>query len=383
MERAWMQPTIKKRCFLRPETLSPGGAAGAMFPTLPEPPPGVCAVRFMSLPTMPMRLVAVLSLVAWGLVFVGAVSATAQQPAAQRPAAMPAAAPQRVAAVPGQPMPQQAGQQQPGRPAPQQPPQLSPEQQAALDRLLAAWEARNAAVTTWSCTFHKWEYNAWSPADGGGERLAFSESSGEIKYAAPDKGLFRVKESNQWNPETRRYEKKTGETGEHWVCNGTSIYEFRHSERQLRETRLPPEMQGKAISDGPLPFVFGAKADTLKKRYFMRLITPPGVTDQIWLESLPRYQADAANFAKVELILQARDLMPFAIQIFKPGGQDRDVYQFDPRTSLIDKGLDMFRDFSKPMTPLGYKFILDDVSAGPQQPPAGAGGIPPQARPGG
>ena len=74
-------------------------------------------------------------------------------------------------------------------------------------------------------------------------------------------------------------------------------------------------MQGKAISDGPLPFVFGAKADTLRKRYFMRIITPPGVTDQIWLESLPRYQADAANFSKVELILQARDLMPFAIQI--------------------------------------------------------------------
>jgi TIGR03009 family protein len=337
-----------------------------MFPTLPEPPSGVRAVRcFLPEPAMPKFRIAACAV----MICMLAVSAEARQPP-QRPAAQPAtqpAAPQRVAAVPGQPMPQPAAPQQPAaqRPAPQQPVPLSPEQQAALDRLLAAWEARNAAVTTWSCTFHKWEYNAWSPADGNGERLAFSESTGEIKYAAPDKGLFRVKESTQWNPETRRYEKRTGDTGEHWVCNGASIYEFRHAERQLRETKLPPEVQGKAISDGPLPFVFGAKADTLRKRYFMRLITPPGVTDQIWLESLPRYQADAANFAKVELILQARDLMPFAIQIFKPGGQDRDVYQFDPRTSLIDKGLDMFRDFSKPVTPLGYKFILDDVSSGP------------------
>lgn len=248
-------------------------------------------------------------------------------------------------------------------------PQLSAEQQAALDRLLAAWEARNAAVTTWSCTFYKWEYNAWSPADTSGERLAFSESAGEIKYAAPDKGMYRVKESKQWNGETRRYEPRVGEVGEHWVCNGASIYEFRHTERQLRETRLPPEMQGKAISDGPLPFVFGAKADTLRKRYAMRLVTPPGVTDQIWLESLPRMQADAANFSKVELILQARDLMPFAMQIYKPGGQDRDVYQFDPRTSLIDKGLDMIRDFSKPVTPLGYTFILEDGQGGAPQPP--------------
>jgi TIGR03009 family protein len=257
------------------------------------------------------------------------------------------------------------GQQPQGQPAaPAQTSQLTPQQQAALDQLLNAWEARNARVTTWSCTFYKWEYNAWSPADAAGERLAFSESTGEIKYAAPDKGLFRVKSSKQWNPEKRQYESRPSGTGEHWVCNGSSIYEFRHPERQLRETKLPPEMQGKAISEGPLPFVFGAKAATLKKRYSMRIITPSGVTDQVWLEALPRFQVDAANFSKVELILQTADLMPFAIQIYKPGGQDRDVYQFDPRTSLIDRGLDLIRDFSRPLTPLGYTFIEEQAPGG-------------------
>jgi TIGR03009 family protein len=288
---------------------------------------------------------------------------------AQAPPTAPAAAPSRVAVVPAQA-------------PPQQPPALSPQEAAALDQLLAAWETRNAAVRTWSCTFHKWEYNAWSPADAGGERLAFSESSGELKYAAPDKGLFRVKESKQWSPEARRYEVRGGDAGEHWVCNGESIYEFRHAERQLRETKLPPEMRGKAISDGPLPFVFGAKAETLKKRYWMRIITPAGTRDQIWLEALPRYQADAANFSKVELILQARDLMPFAIQIYKPGGQDRDVYQFDPRTNLIDKSLDLIRDFAKPMTPFGYKYVLEDLQAQQaQQQPAPPTVRPPQVQP--
>jgi TIGR03009 family protein len=260
-------------------------------------------------------------------------------------------------------------------PAAPQPTPLQPEQQAALDQLLAAWETRNAAVRTWACAFHKWEYNAWSPADANGERLAFAESTGELKYAAPDKGLFRVKETKQWNPEARRYEIRGGDTGEHWVCNGESIYEFRHSERQLRETKLPPEMRGKAISDGPLPFVFGAKADTLKKRYWMRIVTPPDVRDQIWLEALPKFQADAANFSKVELILQARDLMPFAIQIYKPAGQDRDVFQFDPRTNLIDRGLDMIRDFAKPMTPFGYKYVLEDLQASAAGPPPAPGTV--------
>jgi TIGR03009 family protein len=261
----------------------------------------------------------------------------------------------RVAVVP----PQVAGQ-----------PPLTPAEAAALDRLLAAWEQRSSAVQTWSCRFYKWEYNAWSPAGENGDRLAFSESSGELKYAAPDKGLYRVRESRQWNPESRRYETIPGDSSEHWVCNGTSIYEFRHAERQLKETVLPPEMQGKAISDGPLPFVFGAKAETLKQRYAMRIITPQGVNDQVWLEAIPRWQADAANFSRVELILQARDLMPFAMQLYKPGGQDRDVYQFDPKTSLIDKGLDLIRDFSRPITPLGYTFVKEDLpAAGPLQSP--------------
>lgn len=302
-------------------------------------------------PAFVCALVATLAAVAWA----GAARGQAVAPR------QPAAPPQQVA-------PPQPPAAQP--PAPQ-PPALSPQEQTALDQLLAAWEARSAAVKTWSCTFHKWEYNAWSPADAQGQRLAFAESTGELKYAAPDKGLFRIKESKQWNPQTRRYEVRGGESGEHWVCNGESIYEFRHTDRQLRETRLPPEMRGKAISDGPLPFVFGAKAETLKKRYWMRLITPPNATDQIWLEALPRFQADAANFSKVELILRSRDLMPFAIQIFKPGGRDQDVYQFDPNTNLIDKGLDLFRDFAKPTTPFGYKYILEEVPAGPPATPPG------------
>ena len=291
--------------------------------------------------------------------------------------APPAAVPQQVAptqvapaqVVPAQPI------QPPAQPrvaavvppaAPPQPPALSPQEQAALDQLLAAWEARNAAVKTWSCTFRKWEYNAWSPADAAGERLAFAESTGELKYAAPDTGLFRVRESRQWGATAGRYEPQPAGTGEHWVCNGESIYEFRHTEKQLLETKLPPEMRGKAISDGPLPFVFGAKADTLKKRYWMRIITPRDIRDQVWLEALPRYQVDAANFSKVELILQARDLMPFAIQIFKPGGQDRDVYQFDPNTNLIDKGLDLIRDFARPTTPFGYTHVVQDPNAPPR-----------------
>ncbi len=265
--------------------------------------------------------------------------------------------------------PQPAATQQPPPrvaivpPQPQAPAPLSPQEQAALDQLLTAWEARSAAVQTWSCTFRKWEYDDAWVGEVGGKRPAVAEKTGEIKYAAPDKGLFRVKESKQWNNEAKSFETAANDPGEHWVCNGQSIYEFRHAERQLVETRLPQDMRGSAISDGPLPFVFGAKADTLKKRYWMRIITPPQVRDHIWLEALPRFQADAGNYSKVELILQARDLMPFAIQIHKPGNLQREVYQFDPQNNLINAAMNVFQNFAKPMTPFGYKYVLQDPEA--------------------
>ena len=72
--------------------------------------------------------------------------------------------------------------------------------------------------------------------------------------------------------------------------------------KQLIERKLPPEMQGKAIADGPLPFVFGAKADQLKRRYWMRDITPEeDIGKRIWLEAVPKLQQDAANFQKATI----------------------------------------------------------------------------------
>ncbi len=104
----------------------------------------------------------------------------------------------------------------------------------------------------------------------------------------------------------------------------------------VTEYLLPPELQGKGIGDGPLPFVFGVEAEKLKQRYFMRIITPPNVQNEVWLEAYPRYQQQAAEFSKVQVILQiagpTKALVPYAIQIFSPNGKDRKVYQLqDPK----------------------------------------------------
>ncbi len=77
------------------------------------------------------------------------------------------------------------------------------------------------------------------------------------------------------DPKTQTWNMQKVDPTEYWTCNGKSIFQVDAKKKQIIEQPIPAELQGKSITDGPLPFVFGAKADTLRKRYFMRIVTPP------------------------------------------------------------------------------------------------------------
>jgi len=211
---------------------------------------------------------------------------------------------------------------------------LTPAQQAKLDQLLAAWEQRNSRIKTFAASFKRWEYDDVFNTE--------TIAEGDLKYGAPDKGVYRV----------------GGDQPEHWVCDGKAIFEYDSKKKQLIERPLPPELQGKAISDGPLPFIFGAETGKLKQRYFMRITTPAGAKEQVWLEAYPRYQKDAANFSKAELIFNAKTLDPYAIQIYLPSGKNRTVYQF--YNLSINDPLDRIKNyFATPSTPFGWKRLVE------------------------
>lgn len=238
----------------------------------------------------------------------------------QYPSTQPMAGPQQPLPPQTRPLPQ--GPQQ--RPAPQQPQpgpsqvaprqpmapfQLTAHQEAELNRALKVWEQSSSQVKTFECGFHRFTYD---PTFGRPDQPLVDK--GELKYSSPDKGSFKIE----------------GPRAEHWICDGVSIFEYKFKDKQLVEHRLPPELRGKAIADGPIPFIFGANAEKLKQRYFLRLTTPAEKHGQeIWLEAYPRYQQDAANFQKADLILTVKNMQPFAVQVYKPGGVQREVYQFE------------------------------------------------------
>jgi TIGR03009 family protein len=291
--------------------------------------------------------------------------------------------------------PAQRPQQQYTEPQPPPPPfVLTPQQQAELDQALAKWEHQSGLVTKFRCNFTKYTYDpTFLPptlgADGKFTEEWIKMSTGEIKYRAPDEGLIEdddVKEvTNPGTPGQKVVDKKFGE---HWACDGNVLSAVDHEKKEVHRTKLPPEMQGKFISEGPLPFAFGTKAAPLKKRYYLRLITPPDKQkDQVWLDIRPRFQKDLANFIEVDVVLRAADMLPSAIQITHAEvkvpvltsqgekivvGRQREVYVFEEKSWGIPNIL--YDDFLP--HPLGYR-IIDEQTPGEQgAPPANN----PQAR---
>jgi len=288
--------------------------------------------------------------------------------------------PQQVRPQPAHPQQARAGQQP--VPAAQQRlpcpfPELTQREAAYRDHVLKYWEERSAKVKRFECDITKWEYgNEFGPAD---PNVAYRISYGEIKYERPDKGMFRIDTVTQLVPPNNaqeanqkpRYAPLEGEIGEHWVSNGKSIFVFDERQQQLIEYQLPDDMQGQGIVNGPLPFLFGAKAEAIKSRYWTKMILPPPVEDQYWLEAYPKHRADRSQYLKVLVILDKDEYLPIALQIFdrnytRSNGK-RISINFSNRIenpNLILEKLNLFhRAFFEPALPAGWKKVVEKIPA--------------------
>ena len=290
--------------------------------------------------------------------------------------------PQQPAAAPPQQQAVVAPQQQA---PPQAPPgfQLNQLQQEYLDAVLSAWEVHSGKVNTFRCTFERWEYN---PTFGPGPDIPLNKDKGELSFQKPDKGSFQITEIKRWQaapappgqqppqPAKGDWAVQKDAIGEHWVCDGKSVFEYRHDQKQLVERPIPPQFQGQAIVDGPLPFLFGAEAKKLKDRYWLRVDQQPNQDpNQIWLVALPRFRAQAADFRAVRVILDRQQMLPVAMQVQLPDGSRHD-YMFDVANATINSPFaKMQQFFERPRIWPGWKRVVEQApveqAAQPAQPP--------------
>jgi TIGR03009 family protein len=242
---------------------------------------------------------------------------------------------------------------------PEQPPRppftLTPQEEAKVDQVLKLWEDRNRGIKTFDCRFKRWIYDlVFNPPEPNKPPQPKFIELGVIRYQAPDRGLFRLDASEKDGKEVSLDNSRA----EHWICDGKSIFQFCPDKKQLIEHKVPKELHGKAIANSPLPFLFGAEAQKLKERYWIRIVTPSNVRDQIWLMAYPRYQQDAANWHHAVFVIDAKKMEPNALQIIQPNEKDYTSYKFSE--IVINDPLRLFKgDPFRAYTPLGWRRIVE------------------------
>jgi TIGR03009 family protein len=246
--------------------------------------------------------------------------------------------------------------------------ELNALEQARLDQVLDAWQAESGKINTFKCSFQRWEYDV---AFGPGQNIPHNKDKGELSYHRPDKGSFQITEMRTFQskpagpgqgpaaPAEADWVEQANAVGEHWVCDGKSVYEYRHDQKQLVERPIPPQLQGQAIADGPLPFLFGADAAKLKQRYWIRIQQEDA--DKIWLVARPRFQEQAADFTEVEVMLDRQRLLPKAMQVHMPNG-NRHLYWFDIANASVNSRLARLQAlFERPRVPAGWKRVVENI----------------------
>ncbi|WP_168565504.1 TIGR03009 domain-containing protein [Crateriforma spongiae] len=261
------------------------------------------------------------------------------------------------------------GQQAPDQNEALAPFQLSAAEQARLDQILAAWEKQSGSTKTLECTFHRYHYDTASAPAG----IYASASLGQIKYAEPDKGLFRVdqkvfyKGMEGGKPQHAAID---GQFGEHWVCNGKELLEFDRSNKECRIQALPPQLQGAGIIDSPLPFVFNLKANDIKQRYWVRQVMAPK-PDLIMIEAWPKRQQDAAQYKLVQIVLQQDTFLPAGLVMYAPNydartAPHRDIYEFSKatRNGSMNRLSNFMNNFIPEKPPSDWKIHRDTFAPG-------------------
>lgn len=266
---------------------------------------------------------------------------------------------------------------EPGRP-------FAPPSEAAqgrLTQLLAAWEKQSQGTKNLTCEFTRWHFNNTDAPAG----VHATWAHGSIKYAAPDKGLFRVdvlKAFKGFKDGKPVYESDPKNFGEYWVCNGSELIEFDRTKKECKVQVIPPEMRGQKIFASPLPFVFNLDAEDIQNRYWIREVpAPDGKTGVYVLEAWPKQQVDRAQYRLVKIVISGETFLPESLLIYAPNFDLKDApiwdhYNFSSmKRNAVLANLQQFIDtFIKARPPSDWKVVRENFgsiqqAAAPQDKP--------------
>jgi TIGR03009 family protein len=200
-----------------------------------------------------------------------------------------------------------------------------------LDSLLMQWEAKMKSVQTLKATVtREREDKVFQTRD---------TFVGEAKYMKPNLALLDLKRKDR----PTLFEK--------YICTGTYLYEYNQANQEVRFLELPPPKPGQVADDNFLSFFFGMRAEEAKRRYDLKLVGDGQDKFYHYLEILPRFPADKADFEKARLVLTQSALLPRMLTFVEPNG-NRITWDIP----IIETGIPLDRrEFESPAVPKGWQ----------------------------
>lgn len=170
-------------------------------------------------------------------------------------------------------------------------------------------------------------------------------SVGHFYYVSPDKGRIDLEPTKPAANAKSKAKSKEGvpyalaaDRAERWICTGKEVLTINDEAREYEVFPLPADLQGQNIINGPLPFLFGLKANEAEQRFDMELLDNGEATALILAK--PLRADDQANYSEARILLNKTTFLPDAVRLLDPSGNRETRYWFDdlkPNDSGIRK----------------------------------------------
>jgi len=233
---------------------------------------------------------------------------------------------------------------------------LSPEEQKILDEFLIRWERYSAAINRYDVNFDLFIYDPTIP--GAQPNKAYKIAYGYFKYNAnPRRFVYEIEGEWQGDKKIKRDGDKNPQIfAEKVIIDERSVHQYDYNSKTVRQINVPPEMIGKGIADSPLPLIFGAKADELKRRFSMKLENTPS-EEIVRLYARPLLIEDQQEFSELEILLHRNNLTAQALRQWENNGKTYKVFKLQTPT-INPRTISVLEDIRKWFTaddPRGWK----------------------------
>lgn len=244
---------------------------------------------------------------------------------------------------------------------------LKPEEQQELDEFLARWENYSDKIKRYDVDFTSYYYDPTViRANQADMSKPVQATFGFFKYVAPSRFVFNVE--GEWinGEKVKRSDQPDGKTkvyAEKILIDEKTVYYYDFNAKTVKQINIPADLIGKGIADSPLPLIFGAKAEDMKRRFFMKIVTAEQHKDsQIWLQARPKLIEDQAEFAQIEIRLDKKTLRATALKKDDINGKAYTVYVLSEPKINPPFSLDFLSKFFNPDVPKGWKHVVEDFA---------------------